>query len=39
MIESEEHRKNLLNLARRLKYEWYSVPTDENGEPTQTYLE
>jgi len=39
MIESEEHRKNLLNLARRLKYEWYSVPTDESGEPTETYLE
>jgi len=39
MIESEDHRKNLLKLAKRLKYEWYSVPLDENGEPTETYLE
>jgi ferredoxin len=39
MIESNEHKNNLLNLARRLKYEWHSVPTDENGEPTETYLE
>lgn len=39
MIESEEYRKNLLNIARRLKYAWHSVPTDEAGEPTETYLE
>ena len=39
MIESEDHRKNLLKLARRLKYEWYSIPTEEKGEPTETYLE
>jgi len=39
MIESEDHRKYLLNIARRLKYEWHSVPTDESGDPTETYLE
>ncbi|MFX1446413.1 MAG: hypothetical protein ACFFHV_23720 [Promethearchaeota archaeon] len=39
MIVDEKHRKNLLNLAEKLKYAWYSVPTDEAGNPTDTYLE
>lgn len=39
MIVNEKHRQNLLNIARKLKYAWYSVPTDEDGEPTETYLE
>ncbi|MFW9898737.1 MAG: 4Fe-4S binding protein [Candidatus Thorarchaeota archaeon] len=39
MIENEKHRQNLLNIAHRLKYAWYSIPTIEKGEPTETYLE
>ena len=39
MIVDENHRKNLLNIAKKLKYAWYSVPTDEAGNPTETYLE
>ena len=39
MIVNEKHRENLLKIANRLKYEWYSIPTNENGEPTETYIE
>jgi len=39
MIINKEHRQNLLNIAKKLKYAWYSIPTDENNEPTETYLE
>jgi len=39
MIESEEHRSNLLEIAKKLQKKSQSCPTDENGEPTETYLE
>jgi len=39
MIVNDKHRQDLLNLANRLKYEWHSIPTNEDGDPTETYLE
>ena len=39
MIVNEEYLPDLLNIANRLKFARHSVPTDENGEPTETYLE
>ncbi|TFG02489.1 MAG: hypothetical protein EU542_04845 [Promethearchaeota archaeon] len=39
MIESEEHEKNLLEIAKKLQKKSQSCPTDEKGEPTSTYLE
>lgn len=39
MIESEEHRENLLTIARKMIRQPQSCPVDENGEPTGTYLE
>ncbi|MBD3213606.1 MAG: hypothetical protein GF311_13440 [Candidatus Lokiarchaeota archaeon] len=39
MIENEEHRKDLIDIANKLKVKSQSCPTDENGNPTETYLE
>ena len=39
MIETKEHRSDLLQIARRLQKKSQSCPTNENGEPTETYLE
>ncbi|MBD3213858.1 MAG: hypothetical protein GF311_14710 [Candidatus Lokiarchaeota archaeon] len=39
MIESEEHKKDLLEIAKKLQKKSQSCPTNENGEPTETYLE
>ena len=40
MIESEEHKKNLIKLAtEKLKYKAQSYPKYEDGMPTEPYLE
>lgn len=39
MIVNEKHRQNLMNIANKLRVAWYSIPTDEKGDPTETYLE
>jgi len=39
MIESQEHKEDLIKLAKKLLYSRMSFPMDENGEPTETYLE
>lgn len=35
MIVNDKHRQNLLNIANRLHF----IPTNEDGDPTETYLE
>ena len=39
MIESEDHREDLLTIARKMIRQPRFCPVDENGEPTNTYLE
>ena len=39
MIESEEYKEDLFKIAKKLERSPQSYPKDENGEPTETYLE
>ena len=39
MIESQEHKDDLIKLAKKLLYSRQSFAKDEKGEPTETYLE
>ncbi|MHA1147960.1 MAG: 4Fe-4S binding protein [Promethearchaeota archaeon] len=39
MIENEEHKNDLIEIANKLKVKSQSCPTDEDGNPTETYLE
>jgi len=39
MIINEEHRADLIRLAKEYKYSMQSYPADENGEPKEAYLE
>jgi heterodisulfide reductase subunit A-like polyferredoxin len=39
MIESEEYRANLIKIAERLRKKQQGIPTDEKGDPSETYLE
>ena len=39
MIESEKHKADLVKIAEKLRYKSQSFPQDENGQPTNTYLE
>jgi len=39
MIENEEHKEDLIKIAKKLIRKPHSVPTDENEEPTETYIE
>jgi ferredoxin len=39
MIVNEEHRADLIRIAREYKYSAQSYPADENGEPKEAYLE
>ena len=39
MIESEEHKQDLIKIAEKLKYSPQSYAKDENGQPTANYLE
>ena len=39
MIQSQEHKEDLIKLAKKLLYSRMSFPKDEKGEPTETYLE
>jgi len=39
MIELEEYKEDLIKIAKKLERSSQSYPKDENGEPTETYLE
>lgn len=39
MIASKEHKENLIEFSKKLTYKAQSFPKDENGEPTEKYLE
>jgi len=39
MIESEEYKEDLIKIAKKLERSSQSYPKDENGEPTETYLD
>ena len=39
MIESPEHRENLIKFAEKLRHKSKSFPQDDNGNPTEKYLE
>ncbi len=39
MIVSNKHKENLVKIAKKLEKKSQSFPKDENGEPTETYLE
>jgi len=39
MILNEEHRADLIRIAKEYNYSAQSYPADENGEPKETYLE
>ncbi len=39
MIESQEHRENLIKFAEKLRFKSQSFPQDEDGNPTEKYLE
>ncbi|MFW9864798.1 MAG: ATP-binding protein [Candidatus Thorarchaeota archaeon] len=39
MIESKEHRDDLIQIAKKLIRKPHSIPTDEKNEPTETYIE
>ncbi len=39
MIENEEHKEILIKIAKKLIRKPQSIPTDENEEPTETYVE
>ena len=36
MIESQEYKEDLINIAKKLERSSQSFPKDENGEPTDT---
>ena len=38
MIESEEHKQILIKIAKKLIRKPQSIPTDENQEPTENYI-
>jgi ferredoxin len=39
MIVNDDHKEDLIKIAKRLIRKPHSVPTDENEEPTETYIE
>ncbi len=39
MIINQEHQDNLIKIAKKLERKSQSFPSDEKGEPTDTYLE
>ncbi|MCK4285753.1 MAG: hypothetical protein KAX18_06105, partial [Candidatus Lokiarchaeota archaeon] len=39
MIVNEEHKEDLIKIAKKLIRKPHSIPTDENNEPTVTYIE
>ena len=39
MIASNEHKEDLIKIAKKLERKAQSFPKDERGEPTETYLE
>lgn len=39
MIVNEDHRQDLIKLAKEYKFSSQSFPADENGEPKEVYLE
>ncbi|MHA1285045.1 MAG: ATP-binding protein [Promethearchaeota archaeon] len=39
MIYSEEHKRDLLKIAKKLQKKSQSCPTNEKGEPSESYLE
>ena len=39
MIASKEYKNDLIKFADKLRYKAQSFPKDENGTPTETYLE
>lgn len=39
MIESQEHKEDLIKIAKKLIRKPHSVPTDKNEEPTETYID
>ncbi len=39
MIVSEQHRENLIKIAKKFERKSQSFPQDDNGEPTEAYLE
>lgn len=39
MVESDEYKKDLIKIAKKLERSSQSYPKDDNGEPTETYLE
>ncbi len=39
MIESQEYKEDLIKIAKKLERSSQSYPKDEDGEPTETYLE
>lgn len=39
MIESKEHKQDLIKFAEKLRYKSQSFPMDEDGKPTEKYLE
>jgi hypothetical protein len=39
MIESEEHKANLIQIAENLRRIQQGIPTDKDGNPSETFLE
>lgn len=39
MIASKEHEENLIKFAEKMRYKAQSFPKDENGQPTETYIQ
>ncbi|MHA2038748.1 MAG: hypothetical protein ACW98X_20135, partial [Promethearchaeota archaeon] len=39
MIVNNEHKEDLIKIAKKLVRKPHSIPTDENDEPTETYIE
>jgi predicted HTH transcriptional regulator len=39
MIKNEKHKQDLIKIANKLKKKSQSCPIDEDGNPTETYLE
>jgi len=39
MIVNDDHREDLMKIAKKLIRKPHSIPTDENEEPTETYIE
>ena len=38
MIVNEEHRADLIKIAKQYQYSAQAYPADENGEPKEAYL-